>query len=59
MSAADADVLSKYAQLAALCDPAAAAELQKQLQRSGGLSAAELDSLENTNIGEGCSSAIQ
>ncbi len=44
-------MLSKYASLAAVCDPAAAAELGAQLPRASGLSAAELDSLENTNIG--------
>lgn len=49
--AADPDVLSKYAGLAAVCDPASAAELGAQLPRAGGLSAAELDALENTNIG--------
>lgn len=48
---ADPDVLSKYAGLAAVCDPAAAAELGAQLPRADGLSAAELDALENTNIG--------
>ncbi|KAI7836263.1 hypothetical protein COHA_009853 [Chlorella ohadii] len=47
---ADPDVLSKYAGLAAVCDPAAAAELGAQLPRASGMSAAELDSLENTNI---------
>lgn len=46
----DPDVLSKYAGLAAVCDPASAAELGAQLPRAGGLSAAELDALENTNI---------
>lgn len=46
-------VLSTYARLAAVCDPAAATRLGSELGAAGaGLPAAELDSLENANIGE-------
>jgi hypothetical protein len=44
-------VLLKFAHLAAACDPSAAAELQQQIPASPGPTAAELDSLENANIG--------
>lgn len=49
-------MLSSYARLAAVCDPAAATRLGSELGAAGaGLPAAELDSLENANIGEsGC-----
>ncbi|KAL4423713.1 hypothetical protein ABPG75_001014 [Micractinium tetrahymenae] len=44
-------VLSSYARLAAVCDPAAATRLGSELgAAAAGMSAAELDSLENANI---------
>ena len=46
-------MLFKFAHLAAACDPAAAAELQQQIPASPGPTAAELDTLENANIGGG------
>lgn len=50
--AADAEVLSRYAQLAAACAPQDAAGLARQLPGAAGkLSAAELDALENASIG--------
>ena len=48
---ADPGVLLKYAHLAAACDPSAAADLQQQIPASRSPTAAELDSLENANIG--------
>lgn len=47
----DAEVLSRYAQLAAACAPQDAAGLARQLPGAAGkLSAAELDALENASI---------